>query len=221
MARGRYDWIAVLAAGAALAGCAGGSLPFGLDGRPTARDQAVYDSAARARIAYLERQVARLRADLRQAEETMVEIESGLRGASSRAGAVSTLAEARIAVERAARAARWRPEQVQEARAKLEEAELQLQEGRSGSAVFFASRARRIAETLNEEAEQVARHASTRFVNTKLVNLRSGPSTDHPVVDTLGEASPVFPERQKGEWVLVRTLAGSAGWVHGSLLTPR
>ena len=44
---------------------------------------------------------------------------------------------------------------------------------------------------------------------------------DDPVVETLNADSPVFPERQDGDWVLVRTLAGPAGWVHASLLSPR
>jgi hypothetical protein len=184
-------------------------------------DQAIYRSAGQEQVAHLERQVARLRADLLQAEEAMVAIESGLRGAHTRADAVSSVAEARIAVERATPAARWRPEQVSEARAKLEEAERQLQAGHTGSAVFFASRARRIAQNLNEEAEQVTRHASTRFVNTRNVNLRAGPSTQHPIVDVLGQDEPVFPEREQGDWVLVRTLAGPAGWIHVSLLSPR
>ncbi len=184
-------------------------------------DRAVYRSAAEARVSHLERRVARLRADLQQAEAAMVAIESGLRAVHSRADAVSAVAEARIAVERAAPADRWRPEQLREAREKLEEAEIQLEAGHTGSTVFFATRARRIAEALDDEAEQVARTASTRFVNTRRANLRAGPSMDEPVVETLSADLPVFPERQAGDWVLVRTLAGPAGWVHASLLSPR
>jgi len=184
-------------------------------------DARVYQEVQREQTAQLEREVARLRADLRQAEEAMVAIESGLRGVHSRADAVSSLAEARIAVERAGQSVPWRPAQVQEAQAKLEEAERQLEAGHSGSAVFFASRARRIAETLNQEAAEVARHASTRFVRARRVNLREGPSTDAPVIAVLGEATPVFLESGEGDWVLVRTAAGPVGWVHGSLLRPR
>ena len=169
---------------------------------------------------HLEREVARLRAELRQADEAMVTIESGLRGVRTRAEAVSSLAEARIAVERASQRVPWRPADVLEARAKLEEAEQQLEAGHSGSAIFFASRARRIAETLSEEADQVSRHASTRFVRGRQVNLRAGPSTNTPVIRVLSEAALVFPQRRKGNWVLVRTTAGPVGWVHGSLLGP-
>jgi uncharacterized protein YgiM (DUF1202 family) len=164
--------------------------------------------------------MARLRAELRQAEEAMVTIESGLRGVPTRAEAVSSLAEARIAVERASQRVSWRPAEVREARAKLEEAERQLEAGHSGSAIFFASRARRIAETLSEEADQVAQHASTRFLRGRRVNLRTGPSTDNQVIGVLGEEVLVFPQRRKGAWVLVRTTAGPVGWLHNSLLGP-
>lgn len=206
-----------------LAGCAGIELPERSPSRsePEPSDAEVYSSAQAERIAYLEREVARLREDLRQAEGSMVTIESGLRGAHTRADAVSTLAEARIAVERASQAVTWRSDRVQEARDKLEEAERQLQAGHSGSAVFFASRARRIAEALNSEARQIARNESTRYVRARRANLRAGPSVEHRVVDTLGESTPVFPERARGDWVLVRTIAGPAGWVHTSLLQPR
>lgn len=217
----RRAGLALAAALFALPACSSTQGPQAKQRCDRGRDDGFYRSAGQEQVAHLERQVARLRADLFQAEESMVAIESGLRGVHTRADAVSSLAEARIAVERAGPAARWRPEQVQEARAKLEEAERQLQAGHSGSAVFFASRARRIAETLNEEAEHVSRNTSTRFVNARNANLRAGPSTQYGIVDILGEATPVFPEREQGEWVLVRTPSGPAGWVHTSLLSPR
>jgi hypothetical protein len=141
-----------------LPACAG-LLPNGLPGSDcrAQADAKVYQRAQQERMAHLQREVARLRADLHQAEEAMVTIESGLRGVHTRAGAVSALAEARIAVEQASQSAPWRPAEAREARAKLEEAERQLEAGHSGSAIFFASRAHRIAETLSEEADRVAR----------------------------------------------------------------
>lgn len=195
--------------------------PPAVEPAPAARSEAdaeIYRNAQRVYTRYLEREVERLRADLRQAEEAMVAIESGLRGMHSRADAVSSLAEARIAVERAARDVPWRGAQVEEARGKLKEAERQFQAEHFGSAVFFASRARRIANTLNEEAEMVAGSPRTLFVERERVNLRSGPSTADPVLATLEESTPVFPERVQGEWVLVRTPAGPVGWIFRPLL---
>ena len=185
------------------------------------RDTAVYQRASLDRAAYLEHEVEQLRADLRHAEEAMVAIESGLRGAHTRADAVSALAEARIAVERATRGAPWRPQQVQEARSKLEEAERQFQAGHAGSAVFFASRAKRIAETLNDEAAKVSAAEDVRFVTGERVNLRGGPSTNHKILGLLTHSTPVILERTQGRWLLIRTTSGQVGWLHSSLVAER
>jgi hypothetical protein len=179
----------------------------------------IYERAGMDRTTQLE--VERLRADLREAEETMVAIESGLRGVQGRADAVSALAESRIAVERASRNVPWHRERVVEAQQKLEEAEQQFQAGHTGSAVFFASRARRIAAALNEEAQRVANTPGTRFVHGERVNLRAGPSTEERILHVLVGSTPVFPERESGEWVLVLTPWDQKGWVHRSLLRDR
>jgi hypothetical protein len=223
------------AAGFALGGCAGlegiawpwqgfrpGSEKRAGQARASELEHAeVYRSAQAERVAYLEREIERLRADLRQAEESLVAIESGLRGVHTRADAVSLLAEARIEVDRAGRNIVWRPERMREAHAKLDEAERQLQAGHAGSAVFFASRAQRIAQNLNDEALKLTLDDSARFVKTERANLRAGPSIEHDVVGTLEQATPVFAERERGGWVLVRTLGGPVGWIHTSLLRPR
>jgi hypothetical protein len=179
----------------------------------------VYARAETARVEFYEREVERLRADLRQAEESLIAMESGLRGFQSRADAVSALAEARIALERVGPRVPWRQDQVSEARDKLAEAGHQIEEGHVGSAVFFASRAHRITESLRVEAAQVEAWADKRIVLGKMVNLRAGPSTRYRVVDVLVAATPVFPERHSGNWTLVRTPEGRVGWVYASLLT--
>ena len=218
----------------ALAGIAAGLVPClifsacaALDRRSSRCEQGESENATRIayeradidRAAQLELEVERLRADLLAAEEAMVAIESGLRGVHSRADAVSTLAESRIAVERASRNVPWRRERVSEARQKLEEAERQFQAGHTGSAVFFASRARRIAAALDAEARRVASTPGARFINGRRVNLRAGPSTEDRILHVLVGSTPVFPEREDGEWVLVLTPSGQAGWVHRSLLS--
>ena len=161
-----------LGASLLLAGC-------GTVGTPgvSCQDAEIYRSAQRERSEYLERALARLGSDLRQAEAAMVASDSEQWGAHTRADAVSAVAEARISVQRATNTVHWRPEQVEEARDKLEEAERQLQAQRSGGAVFFASRARRIADGLNEEARRVAGNRAARFIGARQANLRTGPST--------------------------------------------
>jgi hypothetical protein len=217
-----------LACATALSGCAFlGSLdPFAPDPEEAAlalaaQDAEIYRQAQLERIQSLEREVHRLRADLHEAESAMVAIESGLRGAQTRADAVSALAEARISVERARKSAPWRGAEIAELKEKLAEAERQFQSGNSGSAVFFASRAKRVADALCEEPRRTAGSRAVRKITAPHANLRAGPSTTESVVLVLGQATPVLPQRSEGEWVLVRTLDGAAGWVHVSLLEAR
>lgn len=178
----------------------------------------IYTRADDTRTSQLELEVERLRADLREAEESLVAIESGLLGFQGRADAVSALAQTRIEITRAARNAPWSTVRIEEARQKLAEAERQFQEGHTASAVFFASRAQRIADGLNDEARRVAETPGTRFVKAHRVNLRSGPSTQHEILAILVASTPVFRERIEGHWSMVRTTTGMVGWVHSSLL---
>jgi hypothetical protein len=211
--------LVVLLLGACLLGCqtGGGACPPEAASPVIGSD--VYRRAHVSRSEFFEREVERLRADLRQAEESIVAMESGLRGFQSRADAVSALAEARIALDRVERKVPWRQDQVNEARGKLAEAANQLERGHVGSAVFFASRAERITNNLVDEARQVEQWSDRRLVDGgAFVNLRAGPSLDYRVIDQLPKRTPVFPERTHQDWKLVRTPAGQVGWVHESLL---
>lgn len=211
--RSRAPWAA---AGLALAGS--GLLACALVRPAPAPDTEVYLRAESERAERLEREVTRLKADLQQAEEAMVAIESGLRGNHTRADAVSGVADARIQVDRAKEATPWRSSELAEARSKLEEAERQLHDGHFGSAVFFASRAERISVNLLAEADQVAKASTARFVAVPRVNLRAGPATTERVIAVLLESTPVIEERREGEWSLVRTPAGEVGWIYAELL---
>ena len=213
----------LLAAAAAILSpaCAPAPPPEPLPARSPEADPGVYRRADADRMKLLELEVDRLQADLRAAEQALVAVESGMRGGQTRAEAVSMLAEARIAVDRARRRAPWRAEAVAEAREKLDEADRELGAGHIGSAVFFVSRASRIAATLLAEAELVGNTPTTRYVSGDRVNLRAEPTTESPVVAVLPVELPVFPETEAGEWVLVRTVSGKVGWVHASLLRGR
>jgi len=178
----------------------------------------VYRRAEAERVEFFEREITRLREDLARAEASIVAMESGLRGSQSRADAVSGLAEARIALDRVSRRVPWRQERVEEARAKLAEGQRQLDLDHVAAAVFFASRAQGIADSLAQEASLVAGWPGMRVVAGERVNLRAGPSTDHAVLAVLAHDTPVLPERGEGDWTLVRTPSGQVGWVHAPLL---
>ena len=40
-----------------------------------------------------------------------------------------------------------------------------------------------------------------------------------PILAVLTEGTPVFSQRSRAEWIQVRTLRGTVGWVHASLLS--
>lgn len=211
-----------LAASVLLSGCALFAPPPPPPEPPPERiDVSVYHRVATERAELLERENERLRADLRAAEATLLEVESGMRGTQRSAEAVSMLAEARIQVDRAAKRAPWRASTAAEAREKLDEADRQLAAGHVGSAIFFVSRATRIAAGLDAEADLIARSPGARRVKPRRANLRAEPSTDSPVLGVLPGQLPVFVEATEGEWALVRTVSGQVGWVHVDLLATR
>jgi uncharacterized protein YgiM (DUF1202 family) len=111
--------------------------------------------------------------------------------------------------------------EIEDASAKLAEAERQLDEGRFGAALFFVYRARRVAESILREAELVRKNGNARVIDGRRVNLRAGPSTDQPILAVLAVGTPVFPQARQGDWVLVQVSSGPAGWVHRSLLGGR
>jgi hypothetical protein len=190
---------------------------FGSPSSP-ADDEEIYRRAESERVSRLEREVERLRVDLAEAEQELVAAESGLSGSRSRADAISALAEARIQVERATERAPWRAPLLEEAAEKLDQAERLVEAKNFGSAIFFASRAARIARNILDEARMAESDPGARIISGNRVNLRDGPSTQHLVLTVLLFGTPVFPEREEGDWILLRTADGSVGWVHRSLI---
>jgi len=206
-----YIFLIVAAFGTGAGGCA----------QLTESNADVYERAREDRVAYLEREVERLRADVRGAEEAMIAMESGLRGVHTRADAVSSLAEARISLDRARDHAPWRTSEADEAQAKLLDAERQMNEGHVGTSLFFSSRAQRIADGMLGEATAGDATPGALFVRGRRVNLRAGPGTDEQVVDVLSHGVSVFEEKRSGDWLLVRTFSGRVGWVHVGLVGAR
>lgn len=178
----------------------------------------LFREAETERATQLIQEISRLQADLRTAESALVEAESGLAGSHTRADAISSLATTRIHVLRAESRAPWRSTEIGEARLKLEEAERQVVEGRFGAALFFVYRARRVAEGILEEAEIISRNGSARLIRGARVNLRAGPSTTETILSVLMQGTPVFPQVNEGQWVLVQVSSGPSGWIHRRLI---
>lgn len=57
-------------------------------------------------------------------------------------------------------------------------------------------------------------------LKAKVVNLRSGPSHDHPIIYTYKcQGWPVLIKNQCGHWFLVKDWEGTEGWIHSPLLS--
>lgn len=173
---------------------------------------------ARQRSERTDRNAERLRADIRDAEEALVALESGLKGMHTRADAVSALADARIVVTRAARQAPWREASILQAREKLAEAERHIEEEYFGSAVFFTVRGRRIAEEMLDLARQLREDPSVRFVRVNRANVREDASTDAPIVAVLKQGTPIHVRGEDSEWIQIVTPDDEVGWIYGNLL---
>ena len=171
-----------------------------------------------ARMEQLENDVRRLTSDLRQAERSLIAVESKLSGAHTRARAVRAMAEARSQLERAARDAPWQVEELRAARQKLDAADKQIRAGHYGAAMLFASRAKRSAGDIAAEGRAVRNAKDVSQVRAELAAVREKPSRKSRIVVKLARGTPVFPEKREKGWVLVRTTTGKIGWVAGSLL---
>lgn len=167
----------------------------------------------------LARDAERLRADIRDAEQALVSLESGLKGMHTRADAVSALADARILVDRAAQQAPWRRDSIERAREKLAEAERHIEEDYLGSAVFFTARGRRLAEEVLAQAQALREDDSTLFVRPDRANVRLQPSVEAEVVVVLQRGTPVTVRGREDGWAQIVTRDDSGGWIFGRLLS--
>jgi hypothetical protein len=180
--------------------------------------QSAEQRAARARVQQLEAEVSRLQSDLAQAQEVIVAAESQLSGAHTRAAAVRAVAEARSGLESAAARAPWKQAEVQQAGQLLAEADQHLLAGHFGAAILLASRAQRVANAIDQEVQAVRGAPNALQIAVERGNLRGGPSTEREVVAILARGTPLLPERQEADWMLVRTPQNQLGWVHRSLV---
>jgi hypothetical protein len=179
----------------------------------------LFREAETERATHLTQEILRLQADLKKAEAALVEAESGLAASHTRADAVSSLAVTRIQIERAESRAPWRADEIDGARSKVEEAERQVEEGRFGAALFFVYRARRVAESILNEAEIVQSDGNVQLIRAPRVNLRAGPSNTESILSVLTYGTPVFPQAKEGDWLLVQVSGGPAGWIHRRLVS--
>ncbi|MBW2279452.1 MAG: hypothetical protein JRG82_01820 [Deltaproteobacteria bacterium] len=138
-------WLAAWGlSGCTLPGSGADPAPGGA-GSPTEAARSAEFEVRGQRVARLEEDLERLRADLRHAEEALVSLGSPGGAQQGRTDAVSAIAHARSRIELAAQVGGDSAQMLPEARRSLLEAERQLHGGRHQTASYFAARARRMA----------------------------------------------------------------------------
>ena len=75
-----------------------------------------------------------------------------------------------------------------------------------------------VAEEEPEQAENVVQPRTKYWVavDVDVLRLRSGPGTDHEVINRLQNGTVLTVLREDQEWLCVKTADGQIGWVHGN-----
>lgn len=68
--------------------------------------------------------------------------------------------------------------------------------------------------------ETLVSSKKTVIVNVDTGNMRSGPSTDDPIIATVKKGVVFDPLERNGDWIKVRYKDQVTGWMHNSLIWP-
>ncbi len=183
--------------------------------------------AADRAIEELNRQLEATQRLLNEARAEIVRAQAKMRGSVGQADAAANIAEAELAIE-GARSPNSR--EIVQSRALLSGATSAFDEGNYGGAFYLSDQAKRlvsrvaerqVAQVLAPVEDETPFAATLPLVLTSNANLRSGPGTDNPIVETLESGTAVDAYSHKGVWLRVWLEDGRDGWIYQSLVTAR
>lgn len=162
-------------------------------------------------IRSLQEELERTREYLEYAEQQFISLERGLQSQETKASAVATLAEAKLAYDKRIRddSSVKQLANVRRAKDKIAKSESLLPEKRYSASVYFAKRAIRLLET----AERTIIHV----VAVSHANMRRGPGLKYEIVHRLNFGSVLIQTGDRADWYKVETRDGKSGWVHESV----
>lgn len=166
-----------------------------------------------AEIQYLESELARTRELLEQVERQFITFERNLYTNETRASAVASLAEARLAHDKMARThgtSETSKNLMKMVLAKIEASDQLLAKTRYNGSVYFSRRALRLLA--GEQDRKLM-----RVVSVENANLRRGPGLNYEVVTRLAIGTTLFQLDKKNEWMRIQTRTGVQGWIHTSV----
>ncbi|MCZ6765526.1 MAG: SH3 domain-containing protein [bacterium] len=166
-----------------------------------------------AEVQYLESELARTRELLEQVERQFITFERDLYTKETRASAVASLAEARLAHDKMARthdASEAQKHLIKMVLAKIEASDQLLAKTRYNGSVYFSRRA--LLLIAGEQDRKLM-----RIVSVENANIRRGPGLNYEVVTQLALGTTLFQLDTKNEWVKIQTRTGVEGWIHTSV----
>jgi len=166
-----------------------------------------------AEVQYLEAELTRTRELIEQVERQFITFERNLQTNETRASAVASIAEARLAYDKMAIAGDKSPandDLIRMALAKIEASDDLLAKKRYNGSVYFSRRALRL---LSDEQER----RFMRVVSVDNANIRRGPGMNYDVIAHLAMGTTLFQLDTKNEWVKIQTRNGVKGWIHTSV----
>lgn len=166
-----------------------------------------------AEVQYLESELARTRELLEQVERQFITFERDLYAKETRASAVASLAEARLAHDKIARTHDTSEAQenlMKMVLAKIKASDQLLTKTRYNGSVYFSRRALRLLAGAQDRKLM-------RIVSVETANIRRGPGLNYEVVTQLALGTTLFQLDTKNEWVKIQTRTGVEGWIHTSV----
>lgn len=203
--------------------------------KQTATNQDLEGKLAKLQLVVLEKDAKNKELD-RKLDEAFLEVvraKAKLRSLESKAEAVSTLAEAEIALKALKEngSGSAKNSDFLQAEQLLKASGLELRKENYGGALYLAAQAKGIImqgqerSTGREKTPMLA--GEIRFDmplplrSTSASKVREGPGLDFKVLFTLPDGAPIEGHSYKGSWVRVRSDDGRGGWVYYSLIDGR
>lgn len=158
--------------------------------------------------------------DLDQAEKQFISIEQRLQLKETKASAVSSLAEARLAYDKY-KSVQSKTADVgllEEIERKLEESRELIDKNNYPASVYYSKRVHRMLERTASNEAFLRSNGETRVVSVSKANLRKGPGLDYEVIGQLNFGTILVQVELADKWSKIETQDGIVGWIHRDLI---
>ncbi len=158
--------------------------------------------------------------DLDQAEKQFISIEQRLQLKETKASAVSSLAEARLAYDKykSIQSKTTDVGLLEEIERKLEESRQLIDKDNYPASVYYSKRVHRMLERSASNEAFLRSNGETRVVSVSKANLRKGPGLDYEVIGQVIFGTVLVQVELSDKWSKIETQDGVVGWIHRDLI---